>query len=163
MLLSVIVIRAVGAFDVLLRTMSRPAHIERFPLVNVMSVAGLATDLTTLISRPALNETLPAVAPVIAALTLISRPQHTTKLPLVMETAALMLTSPTAFNVSVAEPPTTQVSAEAMVISPRPLGGTPCTPALVVVMVTLVPPPACKAFTRSAVARVTAFSPEFGA
>ena len=125
-----------------LRKISFPAHISMFPLVVVMSVRGFINDLTILTSRPALNNKLPpwlgvATVPVvvIAAFTLMSRPQHTTRLPLVAVIAALTFTSLSASKVRVVgvKPVLTQVIGSWTVISPNPF------PVLVVVIVMSVP------------------------
>ena len=74
---------------------------------------------------------------VMAAFTLMSFPQQTTRFPWVGLIAALMLTSRSAFNVSVvlsAAPTRVQVIGSLTVILPAPL------PVLVVLMVMLVPP-----------------------
>ena len=81
----------------LFRITSRAAHIAILPSVVLISASGLARLLVRFRSRPALNNTLPLVV-VMAAFTLISLPQQTTKLPLVAVTAALMFTSPPAFK-----------------------------------------------------------------
>ena len=144
--------------DVLLRTISVPAHIEMLPSVVVMPVVGLRAFLTTFILRPPLNKTLPLVV-VISAFTLTSRPQHTTRLPLVVVTAALMFTSLAASNDSVVGFVGVQVSAEFTLISPNPPPGAP---AFVVVTVILVPLPASNAVLRAPASTVATLTPEFG-
>src|SRR5579871_2781220 len=111
-----------------------------FPLV-----AFTAAFMFTLF--PALNRMLPPTV-VMGAFTLTSRPQHTTRFPLVGEIAALRITSRAALNVRVDVATGVQVSAAATVISPDP---TPGAPLFVVVTVILVPafrkvwrPPATK-------------------
>src|SRR4029077_5451301 len=94
---------------------STAAQIVMFPSVVVIAPTGRRKTL-----RPALNRTLPLVV-VIAEPTLISRPQHTTKFPLVAVMAALMFTSRAAFNVNVVVlGVAVQLTASLTVISPLP-------------------------------------------
>ena len=165
MTLPVVSVISAAAFNALLRMTSRAAHIAMLPPVTsiparlLFGVTRVFAVLTMLTSRPALNSRLPFTI-VIGALTLISCPQHTTKLPRVGVMAALMFTFPAAFNVKVESPVVfVQVSAEATVISPAPVPGAP---ALVVVMVTLVPPPASNALLKAPTSTVAVFTPEFG-
>ena len=94
---------------------SLPAQMEIFPSVVVMAASELSV-----MSWPALSRTLPLVV-VMAASTLMSRPQHTTRLPLVAVTDALMFTSRSAFNVNVVVlVDAVQATASLMMMSPSP-------------------------------------------
>src|SRR6185369_2066725 len=94
-----------------------------------------------------------------SALTLTSRPQHTTRLPLVVVMAELMFTSRVASNESVVGFVGVQVRAALTLMSPTPFPGAP---ALVVVMVILVPPPVSRATLRAPASTVATLTPELG-
>ena len=149
-----------ATLNVLVRLISFAAHISILPLVVVMSASGVVMVLLIFTSPPAANKTLPPVLGmatepfvVIAAFTLMSRPQHTTRLPLMAVIGALMLTSPAASNVNVVGFVGDQEIGDAMVMSPRPDGGVPgALPLFVVVIVMSVP----MAPTPNAVERVLA-------
>ncbi len=147
-----------AASNVFDRLISLPAHIVRLPSVKVMRAVGFVAFLTRLMLRPPASSTLP-LAVVMVAFTLTSRPQHTTRLPRVVLTAALMFTSLTASKVRVVGFVGVHVSGALMLMSPKPV---PCAPVLVVVIVMLVPPPACRAVRSSATSTVAELTPEFG-
>ena len=114
--------------------MSPAAHIAMLPSVDVIAARWFTLP-------PALSSKLPRTI-VMAAFTLMSFPQQTTRFPWVASIGVLILTLPAAFNVSVVLSPATRVQAN---VPPGPgpslkLMSPAALPVLVVVIVTSVPP-----------------------